>query len=191
MRCAQPQCSDKLIVSQHMSAVSRCPGCSLAGGDALKDLLYKGHPQRNIKLVSYFWRHLSPHTYVIWSCVKPNSFVSSSVLPAYCLIWSLGTSQPNLKGGHVWGTVLHLAPEAVKQASGIVCYTFRHTKYRKLWKICWIPVVVVKGHVFVKSMLGWIYLQREVFHAHEVGFFFLYRHKVCILNFVFGCAPVS
>lgn len=65
----------------------------------------------------------------------------------------------------------HTATEVVRQGSGIVCYTCRHSKDRRLWKIYWIPVVVVKGHVFVKSMLGWIYLQGEVFHAHEVGFF--------------------
>lgn len=38
--------------------------------------------------------------------------------------------------------------------------------------MCWIPVIVVKGYVFVKSTLGWIYLQREVCHAHEAFFFF-------------------
>lgn len=64
----------------------------------------------------------------------------------------------------------HTATEVVKQGSGIFCYEFRHTKCRKLWKICWIPLVVVKGHVFIKSMLGWIYLEREVCHAQGVFF---------------------
>lgn len=38
----------------------------------------------------------------------------------------------------------HTATEVEKQGSGIVCYAFRHAKYRKLWKMCWIPVVVEK-----------------------------------------------
>lgn len=65
----------------------------------------------------------------------------------------------------------HAATEVVKQCSGIFCYEFKHIEHRKLWKMCWIPVIVVKGYVFVKSMLGWIYLQREVCHAHEAFFF--------------------
>lgn len=62
----------------------------------------------------------------------------------------------------------HAAIEVVKQGSGISCYEFRHPKCRKLWKVCRIPVVVVKGHVFVKSVLGWLYLKREVCHAHDM-----------------------
>lgn len=44
-------------------------------------------------------------------------------------------------------------------------------------------MVVVKGCVFFKSMLGWVYLKRHISHVYEF-FFFLYRHKVCILKLV-------
>lgn len=79
----------------------------------------------------------------------------------------------------------------MKQGSGSFCYEFRHTEYRKLWKMYRIQVAVVKGHMFVKSTLRWIYLQRDVCHAHEVAGFFFPRHKVCMLNFIFCCALVS